>query len=161
MLCVNRKIALLDQNVRNSVWGIENALSINSLMNKTLGIVGFGSIGKYVCKMAKAFEMKVIIYDPFVGERKVKNNDLVKVDFDNLIKNSDHTTLHAPLTQETLHLFNKKGFNEMRNNATIINTSRGGLINQSDLIEALKSGRIGRAGLDVFENEPANLIANF
>ncbi len=156
LMCVNRKLTLLDRNVRNHIWEMGNIPPVYSLRNKTLGIVGFGSIGRYVCKMAVAFDMKVIIYDPFVDARTAKEYMAQIVTFDELVKSSDHITLHAPLTEETKHLFNKNIFQNMKDSAIIINTSRGGLINQNDLKEVLKSGRIAGAGLDVFENEPVD-----
>ncbi len=154
LLSLSRKILLLDKNLRKNIWGLSSVVPVHSLRNKTLGLVGFGNIGKYVCKMALAFEMKIIVHDPYLSEKTIEESGATKVSFTDLIRRSDHISIHAPLTDETRHLFNKNVFAEMKKTAAIINTSRGGLINQADLIEALKSGRIAGAGLDVFENEP-------
>lgn len=156
LMCVNRKLTLLDRNVRNHIWKMENIPPVYSLRDKILGIVGFGSIGRYVCKMAVAFDMKVLIYDPFVDAKTAEKHMAQIAVFNDLVKRSDHITLHAPLTEETRHLFNKNVFQNMKNTSTIINTSRGDLINQNDLKEALKYGRIAGAGLDVFETEPVD-----
>ena len=154
LISVNRRIQLLDHNVRNNIWDIQSIPPVYSLQHKTLGITGFGNIGRYVCKMALGFEMKVIVYDPYTDQETTGRLSAEKVSFDDLIKNSDHITLHAPLTEETRHIFSKDVFGKMKNTSTLINTSRGGLVNQNDLIMALKSAQIAGAGMDVFENEP-------
>jgi D-3-phosphoglycerate dehydrogenase / 2-oxoglutarate reductase len=157
LMCLNRKLKLLDQCVRDQIWSIKSISPVFSLKDKTLGIVGFGNIGRYVCEMANAFQMKAIIFDPFVDNVTASKYRARLVSFDDLIKQSDHITLHAPLRNETRNLFNKKVFQKMKNTSILINTSRGGLINESDLIMALKSKRLAGAGLDVFDNEPMEL----
>lgn len=154
LISVTRRIQLLDHNVRNNIWDMQSIPPVYSLQHKTLGITGFGNIGRYVCKMALAFDMKVIVYDPYIEQETVRKLSAEKVSFDDLIKNSDHITIHAPLTEETRHIFSKDVFGKMKNTSTLINTSRGGLVNQNDLIMALKSAQIAGAGIDVFENEP-------
>jgi D-3-phosphoglycerate dehydrogenase / 2-oxoglutarate reductase len=157
LMCLNSKLAILDHNVRSHIWDMESIQPIHSLRYKTLGIVGFGNIGRYMCNMALAFDMKVVIYDPYINEDSANKYKGIKVSFDDLVDISDHISLHTPLTEETKHLFNKNVFQKMKSRSTIINTSRGGLINQLDLISALKSERISGAALDVFENEPLDL----
>ena len=161
LMCVNRRIAFLDKYVRNSNWDINGIPPVRVLKDKTLGLVGFGNIGRNVCKMAIRFQMKVIVYDPFVDNDLVMKYGAEAVSFDHLITRSDHISLHLPLTKDTFHLFSKQVFNMMKKGSFIINTSRGGLINQDELIFALKSGQIGGAGLDVFENEPLSLESEF
>ncbi len=154
LISLNRKLPLLDSLVRRNIWDLESAAPVYSLRHKILGIAGFGNIGRHICKMAQAFEMKVIVFDPYVDDEIINKFQVQKTTLDELITNSDHITIHAPLTRETINMFDAAVFSKMKNTATIINTSRGGLINQNDLIEALKCGRIAGAGLDVFENEP-------
>ena len=154
LLGLNRKLNLFDHNVRNNIWGIENVAPVHSLRFKTLGIMGFGNIGRHVSRMAIAFDMKVIINDPFVDAAISGKYFSKSVAFEELIADSDHISIHAPLNNATRHLFNMSVFRKMRKRATLINTSRGGLINQPDLVDALRSGLIAGAGLDVFENEP-------
>jgi D-3-phosphoglycerate dehydrogenase / 2-oxoglutarate reductase len=157
LLGLNRKLILLDRNVRENTWGIDTIVPVYSLRHKTLGIVGFGNIGRYVSRMAKSFDINVTVSDPYINEETLRNSDVTSVDFDELIRCSDHISVHAPLNTETRHMFNKKVFKKMKNTATIINTGRGGLINQEDLIFALQSGQIAGAGLDVFEDEPLSV----
>jgi D-3-phosphoglycerate dehydrogenase len=156
MLGLNRKLILLDHNVRNHIWGLESIIPVHSLRFKILGIVGFGNIGRHVSKMALSFDMKVIINDPYINNETAKEYNVDSVSFDDLILNSDHISVHVPLNRETKHLFDENVFRRMKKNATIINTSRGDVINQDELIEALRSGQIAGAGLDVFPDEPVH-----
>jgi D-3-phosphoglycerate dehydrogenase len=154
LLCLNRKLLQLDQNVKNHIWGIDSVVPVRSLWKKTLGIVGFGNIGRHVCTMAHAFNMKVLVYDPYVNIEILKSYDALPVDFNRLISDSDHITIHVPLNSDTKHLLCKNVFSRMKPEATLINTGRGSLVNQEDLTEALIAGTIAGAGLDVFEDEP-------
>ena len=154
LMSMNRRILFLDQQVRNHIWDMEGIPPVYSLSNKILGIVGFGNTGRYLAKMAAAFNMEVIVYDPFISQEIANEHKVKKCGFDELVRNSGHISIHAPLTEETRHLFNKDVFQEMKKTSIVINTSRGGLINQNDLIWALKNECIAGAALDVFENEP-------
>lgn len=154
LMSMNRRILFLDQQVRNHIWDMEGIPPVYSLSNKGLGIVGFGNTGRYLAKMAAAFNMKVVVYDPFISQEIANEHKVRTSGFDELIRNSDHISIHAPLTDETRYLFNKDVFQEMKKTSIIVNTSRGGLINQNDLLWALKNERIAGAALDVFENEP-------
>jgi D-3-phosphoglycerate dehydrogenase len=145
---------LLDRNVRNNIWSTDAINPVHTLRYKTLGIVGFGNIGRHLSKMAQAFDMDVLISDPYIDDEAAKVFKVKKTTLDDLVVKSDHISLHAPLTPETRHLFNMTLFKKMKSSATIINTGRGGLISQTDLISALRSGVIAGAGLDVFESEP-------
>ena len=149
-----RRTMLLDRNVRNNIWSTDAINPVHTLRYKTLGIVGFGNIGRHLSKMAQAFDMDVLISDPYIDDEAAKAFKVKKTTLDDLVVKSDHISLHAPLTPETRHLFNMTLFKKMKSSATIINTGRGGLINQNDLISALGSGDIAGAGLDVFESEP-------
>ena len=124
------------------------------LKNKTLGIVGYGSIGRRVGNIARGFGMNVLIYDPYVSEINVDEPGQKKVDFETLLKNTDFITCHCKVTDVTREMFSKKQFELMKKTAFFINCSRGGVVKESDLIEALKRKTIAGAALDVFENEP-------
>lgn len=154
LISLVRKLKFLDHNVRKGIWDLDQVVPVHSLRSKTLGIVGFGSIGRHLSKMAQAFEMNVLISDPYVEDMVENEYKVTMATLDNLVIKSDHISLHAPLNHETRHLFSKEVFKKMKPSATIINTGRGGLINQEDLISALQSGDIAGAGLDVFESEP-------
>ncbi|MDP1758419.1 MAG: phosphoglycerate dehydrogenase [Thermodesulfovibrionales bacterium] len=124
------------------------------LFNKTLGIVGLGSIGNQVAKKAQGLEMVVVAYDPFLSDDRAKALGIEKVSLDELFSRSDFITIHTPLTPETKNLINSETIGKMKNEVRIINCARGGIINERDLYEALKSGKVAGAALDVFEKEP-------
>ena len=123
------------------------------LQGKTIGIVGVGSIGKHVVRIAKGFEMKVIAFDKFKNLKLAKKLGFKYVSFDYLLKNSDIITLHVPYNKSTHHLINKKAISKMKKGTIIINTARGGIIETSALLEGLQYGKIAGAGLDVLEEE--------
>ncbi|MDW0116137.1 2-hydroxyacid dehydrogenase [Sporosarcina thermotolerans] len=121
------------------------------LKGKTLGIVGFGQIGKKVAELAKAFGMDILVYDP---NFKIVDGSNRQVDLNELLLQSDFITLHAAVVPETIGLMNKRTFQLMKRSAYLINTSRGAIINEEDLIEALRNKEIAGAALDVFASEP-------
>lgn len=141
-------------SVKRGLWEKKHLYG-NELFGKALGIVGFGRIGKAVAERAKGFGMHIMVYDHFVDE-----NILVKVggaranSFEDLLRASDIVTLHVPLLPETRNMINAKTLSMMRPGSYLINTSRGEVVNTKDLLEALKSGRLSGAALDVYENEP-------
>ena len=124
------------------------------LWKKTLGIIGFGRIGKAVAQRMKAFEMAILVYGPHIKEAEASKMECKKVDLATLLKDSDVITIHCPLTKETKGLIGEPEFNKMKRSAILVNTARGGIIDEKALIEALREGRIKYAGLDVFETEP-------
>lgn len=127
------------------------------LYGKTLGIIGLGRIGALVAERAKAFGMKVIAHDPFVSEQRGKQMGVELIrDLDELLRRSDFITLHVPQTQETYHMIGEKQFEVMKDNAIIINASRGGVIEEKALADAIRRGKIKGAAIDVFESEPPN-----
>ena len=119
----------------------------------TLGLVGFGCVGKLVAKRAAAFDMKVIAYDPYVDATTVPEN-VELVDFDTLLAKSDIISLHCVVTPETKNMFDKETFARMKQGSYIINSARGGLLVEEDLVEALNSGKLAGAALDVTQQEP-------
>ena len=120
------------------------------LQGKTIGIVGYGSIGKAVAKVANAFNMKVLAYK----RTPEKDNFAQMVDFETLLKESDIITVHCPLNKDSEKLFNKNTFNKMKDGVIFINTARGGVLNENDLVDSLQSGKIAFACIDVLETEP-------
>lgn len=124
------------------------------LMGKTVGIVGFGGIGKRVAKKLSGFDVKILVYDPYVGEEEVKRLGGEPATLEELLKNSDIVTLHVTLTSETRHLMNGERLKLMKNTAYLINTSRGAVVDEEALYRALKERWIAGAALDVFEQEP-------
>lgn len=147
MLNVARMICLADKSVREGKWerfyGVE-------LGGKTLSIIGFGAIGKSVAKRAIGFGMRVLAYDVCPSDM----NGVELVDLDYAIENGDYISLHTPLLPSTYHLINKERIRKMKSNAYLINTARGGLIDEEALIEALINKRIAGAAIDVHESEP-------
>lgn len=142
------------ESMKRGLWE-KKALYGEELFGKTLGIIGFGRIGKAVAERAKAFGMKVMVYDVFVDEESLKRMGAIKANsLEELLKNSDVVSLHVPLTKETKYMINANTIALMRDGAYLINTSRGEVVNTRDLLNALKSGKLAGAALDVFENEP-------
>jgi len=126
--------------------------SLIELADLTMGIVGFGRIGKATANLAKAFGMKVIVYD--IVKPAIADSDVKFVDLESIFSDSDVASLHCPLTRDTEGLVNAERLSKMKKTAFLINTSRGPLVNEQDLADALNSGRIGGAGLDVLSTEP-------
>ena len=157
MLSLARKLTLLNDTVKQGVWDVKKAIPVYSLQNKTLGLVGFGKIPRLVHEKAKPFGLNVMIYDPYVTEEMAKEAGVKKVEMDELMTESDFISLHCPLTPDTKNLFNAEAFKKMKKTAYIINTSRGPVINEQDLIEALQQGEIAGAGLDVLMKDEVDV----
>ncbi|RHW50310.1 NAD(P)-dependent oxidoreductase [Lactobacillus bombicola] len=157
LLATVRHLHFYDKVVRSGQWidVSEPQYMGMSLQGKTLGVYGMGRIGSEVAKFAQVFGMKVIYNKRHQLDSATEANlNIQYVDFETLIEMADVVTLHAPATQATTGIFNAQVFNKMKNSAYIINAARGQLINQDDLIAALKNGDIAGAGLDVYETEP-------
>ncbi|HEY1419351.1 MAG TPA: D-glycerate dehydrogenase [Candidatus Dormibacteraeota bacterium] len=136
-------------------WAIDMMLGAD-VYQATLGIIGIGRIGRGVAHRAKGFNMRVLYYDPnpLPPEAEVQLG-ATRVDLGRLLAESDFVSIHTPLTKETQHLFSTSQFNQMKRNAILINTSRGPVIDEAALVEALAAKKIAGAGLDVYEREPA------
>ena len=155
MLSLAREIPRADREVRNGNW-IKKELMGTELRGKYLGIVGLGNIGKRLGRLAKALNMNIIGYDVVpIDEEFSKEVGLMKADLGTLLTSSDYVSLHVPLLDSTKHLINAEKMDTMKNTSRIINTSRGGVIDEDALYEYLKDGKLGGAALDVFEVEPA------
>lgn len=149
---------------QDTIWGLNNDSPFikyrgKSINYMTLGLVGFGCVGKLVAKRAAAFDMKVIAYDPYVDASKVPEN-VELVDFDTLLEQSDIISLHCVVTPETKNMFNAATIAKMKQGAYIINSARGGLLVEADLVEALNSGKLAGAALDVTQQEPISSNSN-
>lgn len=153
ILSLARKISIADKSIKEGKWG-KNKFMGTQLAGKTLGIVGMGRIGSQVAIRCKAFAMEILVYDPYISEDTASKLGVTMVDLDTLLKDADIITIHVPFTPETKHLIAQREFEIMKKNAFIINCARGGIINEHDLYDALSQGKIGGAGLDVFEKEP-------
>ncbi|MER3114050.1 C-terminal binding protein [Bacillus altitudinis] len=152
-----RNTAYYDRQIRNGEWPKAKYYVPKSIPEITLGLYGFGGSAKPLYNIfRKGFHSRVITCDPFVPESVREQFDVEFVDFDTLLKESDVISIHAPLNNETRHIFNREAFKMMKNDAMIINIARGPLIDEEDLIIALQEGEIRFAGLDVFESEPLN-----
>ena len=159
MLSISKSIDKYDQEVRIGNFK-KNASSITTLelFNKEILIVGFGRIGQSLIKRCNGFEMKVKVYDPFVNKDIIKKFGGNKIEnLDEGLKNCDYLSLHVPLTDKTKNLINFSKLKNMKKEAIIINTARGGIINEDDLNKALNQNLIFGAGLDVFEKEPVDI----
>ncbi|CAD6524601.1 D-isomer specific 2-hydroxyacid dehydrogenase, catalytic domain-containing protein [metagenome] len=155
MLSLARQTARGDRAIRNGQW-LKNELKGTELRGKYLGIVGLGNIGKRLGRLARALNMNIIGYDVVpIDEEFSKEVGLMKADLDTLLQSSDYISIHVPLLDSTYHLINAQKISTMKKTAKIINTSRGGVVDEDALYDALKSGNLGGAALDVFEKEPA------
>jgi len=158
-LALSKSIINYDNEVRKGNFKI-NAKNISTyeLLNKNILVAGFGRIGKKLISRCLAFDAKVYIYDPYVDEKIIKDHGGIKVDhIEDGLKIADYVSLHMPLTKETKNLLNYSVFKKMKKNSIIVNTARGGIINEADLEKALNENIIFGAALDVFINEPVEL----
>lgn len=153
ILAVTRKLKILNKSVCDGRWDVKAGIPIYSLLDKTLGLVGFGKIPRLVAEKSRAFGLKIISYDPFVSKEDMEACFVRKVELEELIKESDIISLHTPLTNETREMFDIKMFEKMKSTAYIINTSRGPVIKEADLVFALKNHIIAGAGLDLLTKD--------
>jgi len=155
MISMAREIPRADREIRNGNW-IKKELMGSELKGKYLGIVGLGNIGKRLGRLARALNMNIIGYDVIpIDEEFSKEVGLMKADLDTLLTSADYVSFHVPLLDSTHHMINAEKLKLMKNTARIINTSRGGVIDEEALYNSLKEGNMAGAALDVFEVEPA------
>ncbi len=156
ILGVERRVVFLHEKVVNGKWmeGRAQMKPMFDLKGQTLGLVAFGAIPRAVAERARPFGFKIIASDPYVSAEDASKLGVELVDFDTLLRTSDVISIHAPLMESTYHMFDEKAFSKMKKTAYLINAARGGLIDQKALYNALKSGKILAAGLDVLEEEP-------
>jgi D-3-phosphoglycerate dehydrogenase len=151
MIAAARSLPRLDRELRHGGWGRHKG---SELWDKTLGLIGFGRIGRGVAKRALGFDMQVTVYDPYIDAGQVRMGGVELVDLEDVITRSDFISLHSPLTPETRHMIGEAQFQRMKKNAYLINTARGGLVDEDALYTALLEKSIAGAALDVFADEP-------
>ena len=156
ILNISKGINVYDKIVREGQFLDRNKIDKSfELWNKKILIIGFGRVGKSLINKCQAFGMKVYVYDPFMDKKIIESFKGIKIDdLDTFLKETDYVSIHSPLNKDTKNLINIKNLTTMKKNSIIINTSRGGVVNEKDLDEALNKGLIHGAGLDVFEQEP-------
>ncbi|MEA4933226.1 MAG: D-2-hydroxyacid dehydrogenase [Lawsonibacter sp.] len=155
MLDLSRHTIPANQDVKvNKNWDKYQFVG-RELRGKTLGILGFGRIGQRVGQLGRAFGMSVVAYDPYLPAEVFVQQEAKGMSVDEVLKAADFVTIHVPLNPETKDLFNAKSIAEMKNDAVVLNMSRGGIVNEQDMYEALKAGKIGGFASDVMENELA------
>lgn len=154
MLALTRNIPQATASLKAGKWE-KSKFKGREIYNKTLGIIGIGRIGRIVAERALGLRMKVIAFDPYITEESVeKVGDIEMVGFDDLLARADFITLHVPKTPETANLLDAAAFAKMKPGVMVINCARGGIIDEAALLEAMKSGRVAGAALDVFAKEP-------
>lgn len=153
ILSLARKISIADKSVKEGKWEKSKFMG-SELAGKTLGVIGMGRIGSQVATRCKAFDMEILVNDPYITEEVASRLGAKIIERDTLFKEADVITIHVPLTPETKHSIGREQFALMKDTACIVNCARGGIINEEELFEALSTGEIGGAGLDVFEKEP-------
>lgn len=154
IFALSKKLPTITRALREGDWGYNSIVPLFRFSEATVGLVGFGRIPQMVAKKLSGFGVRILAYDPYINEELAKEMGVIPVDFETLCKESDYVSLHCPLTAETEHLFNLDAFKKMKDTAVIVNTARGPIIKEEDLIVALNEGMIAGAGLDVFETEP-------
>jgi glyoxylate reductase len=156
LFAVSRRITESDPFMRSGQWKGWGPLQFigGDVTGATLGVVGAGRIGTAMALKSRGFNMKVLYTDAIQNEMLERELQAEKVDLDTLLQAADFVSVHIPLLPETRHLFGKREFQLMKKTAYLINTSRGPVLNEAELVEALRAGEIAGAGLDVYEKEP-------
>ena len=154
LLSLVRKIPAADSTMKQGQWAKKN-LKGTELSGKTLGLIGSGMIGLNVARRAQAFNMKVMAYDPYTDPKALKKDNVELInDLFGLLEKADVVSLHIPKTDETAHIINKETIHKMKDGAFLINAARGGIVDEQALYDALKSGKLAGAAIDVWEQEP-------
>jgi len=153
MLSSSRNVVWADKFIKSGQWG-RKQFEGNELYGKTLGIVGLGRIGGLVAQRARGFQMRVIAYDPYIAESRFKKLNVEKVDFEDLLKESDYITIHTPRTQETLNMISDDQIGMMKKGVRLVNAARGGLYNEDALYRGLSTGHIASVAIDTWVEEP-------
>ncbi|MDD3653819.1 MAG: phosphoglycerate dehydrogenase [Desulfotomaculaceae bacterium] len=153
MFSMTRNIPQAWSTLRSGKWDKKSFMGVE-FRNKVLGVIGLGRIGSAVAKRAQGMEMKVIAYDPFINEDNAGSLGIKLLPLEEVFKQADFITVHLPLTKESKYIIGEKAFGLMKEGVRIINCARGGVVDERALYEAMKSGKVAAAALDVFENEP-------
>lgn len=157
MLSLTRNIPRGTATLKAGRWE-KKQLEGREICNKVLGVVGFGKVGSIVCDRARGLKMQVIVHDPYVTPERIEKAGFEYVTLEELLSRSDYITVHVPKLKDTISMINKDSFAQMKNGVMIINCARGGIVNEQDLYDAIKSGKVSGAALDVFENEPPDRL---
>lgn len=157
MMALTRRIPEGTSTLKEGRWE-KKKLQGRELFQKTLGVVGYGKIGAIVADRGRGLKMRVVVADPFVTPEKIQNDGFEALSLEELYKQSDYITVHVPKLKTTANLINKDAFEMMKNGVMVINCARGGIVNEADLYEAIKAGKVAGAALDVFETEPPGQI---
>ncbi len=156
-LTLLKKTYIIKEQTLQGKWP-RTSIVTKELKGKTLGLIGFGDISKKVLNLVNVFDVSCIAYDPFITSTQMEAEKVKKVSFDEILNLADIISIHVPLNNETKYLFDRQAFIKMKKQPIIINSSRGGIINEQDLIDAYKNKYISGFALDVFENEPVNEV---
>jgi D-3-phosphoglycerate dehydrogenase len=160
MMALTRNIPWGTSTLKEGLWE-KKKLQGREVYNKVLGIIGLGKIGSIVADRARGLKMQVIVHDSFVTPEQIEKAGFESVSLDDLYRRADFITLHVPKLKDTIGLLNKAAFEKMKDGIMIINCARGGIVDEADLNEALLSGKVAGAALDVFENEPPGVCPLF
>jgi len=154
MISSLRDFPRMDRAARKAAWDERPKLIGERLSGKKVGVIGLGRIGREVVRLLKPFNVKVLVYDPYINEEVAEKFNVRKVDLETLLRESDIVTIHAPLTDETRGLIGKEELEIMKPSAILINAARGSIVNEKDLYHALRAGKIRFAVIDVWTEEP-------
>ena len=158
LLAAGRRIKMMERTIQSGDWHQARSIleAAPRLMGQTLGLFAFGNIARCTARRAAVFGLRVIAHDPYVSELTMSEAGVEPVGFKELLERSDYLSIHAPLNDETHHRFDAAAFAQIKPTAVLINTARGPIVDESALIDALASGQLAAAGLDVLETEPAH-----
>ncbi|WP_251330807.1 C-terminal binding protein [Haloplanus pelagicus] len=154
LLACIRKVPAYDRTIRDGTWDWTDGKPIHRLTGATLGVVGFGKLPRRLLELVAGFDLDVLVYDPYVDAGEIEAVGAEKVDLDDLLARAKYVSVHAPLTEETHHLLDAAAFERMREDAILVNTARGALVDVDALVDAVESEEIAGAGLDVLPEEP-------
>ncbi len=154
LILMLREAYFLNRKLLSNKW--EKIRESRDMSGITIGIVGYGNVGKQLASYLKVFASDILVYDPLFEANEILSGGVKSVSFEEILNYSDAVSLHVPLTPKTKNLFRKEELNKMKKGSVLVNLSRGGVVQESALLEALKSGHLSGAASDVFENEPQN-----
>ncbi|UPM44724.1 C-terminal binding protein [Halocatena salina] len=154
LLAVARNVHIFDRQTTDGGWNWKEGRPIHRLRGSTLGLVGFGKISRRLAAMVQGMGLDVLAYDPYVPDHEFAHFDVEPVGFEDLLARSRYVSIHVPLYDDTRHLFDRAAFEQMRNDAIVINTARGPVVDEDALLTALDTDEIAKAGIDVMVSEP-------
>lgn len=157
MLSLTRNIPRGTTSLKEGKWE-KKRLQGREIYNKVLGVIGFGKIGSIVANRARGLKMEVIVFDPYVNPESVEKEGFESVSVEDLLARSDYITIHVPKLKETANLLDKEAFEKMKDGVMVVNCARGGIVNEAALYDAIVSGKVSGAALDVFETEPPGMV---